>query len=178
MAYSERQIADAKRRSASILLDHLPKDRIISCYLTAGGGELLSSKLASPASSAALAANAFGYFLSEPGRLTLPVTGFEAGSALSVTLEAELRFPWTGGKHAWVDVAVETARELIGIESKRYEPYRDPHSSAFSSAYDRPVWGERMKAFELMRDSLQNGVRNFQHLDAAQLVKHAFALRT
>lgn len=67
---------------------------------------------------------------------------------------------------------------LIGIESKRFEPFRDNKSVSLSAAYDRPVWGNNMRRYEGMRDNLRSGATQFRHLDAAQLVKHAFGLVT
>jgi hypothetical protein len=67
---------------------------------------------------------------------------------------------------------------LIGIESKRFEPFRDVKSVSLSDAYDRPVWGGNMKSYERVRDRLRSGEDRFVHLDAAQLVKHAFGLVT
>jgi len=158
------------------LLDHLPKAAILARYQVAGGQELVSGKFANPESSAALAANAFGFFADRPQALSLPGL-VAAGDARRVDLEVEMRFPWSGGHHPWLDVGVETDGQLIGIESKRYEPFRDRKSANFSAAYSRPVWGGAMGAFEAMRDSLVQG-RAFVFLDAAQLVKHAFGLRT
>ena len=168
--------AAARQRARNAILDHLRPDAILDRYETAGGGEILSGKFASPESSAALAANAFGLFLDRPGLLTLPAPML--GAARAVTLEAELRFPWSGGRHPWLDVAIVTDDALIGVESKRFEPFRDKKRVALSEAYWRPVWGERMGAFERMRDHLASDERRYAYLDAAQLVKHAFGLRT
>jgi hypothetical protein len=75
-------------------------------------------------------------------------------------------------------VLIETPSHLIGIESKRYEPFRAKAPPTFSHAYWRPVWGERMKPFEAIRDRLRDQPDLYRHLNAAQLVKHAFGLRT
>ena len=165
----------AKARAA--LLDHLPKDAILACYQAAGGHELVSGKFANPESSAALAANSFGMFVMRPDLLSLPRGCMVGQSAQRVALEAEMRFPWSGGLHPWLDVGVQTTERLIGIESKRYEPFRDHKTAKFSTAYSRPVWGQAMGPYEAMRDALSAG-RHFAFLDAAQLVKHAFGLRT
>jgi len=164
-----------ERLARAALLDHLPKEAILARYEAAGGKEISSGKFASPESSAALAANAFGFFLEAPHLLALP--GMK-GRATNVTLEAEMRFPWSGGRHPWLDVAVETPTQLIGIESKRYEPFRDGKAAYFSDAYFQAVWGEAMQGFERMRDALATGTTRYATLDAAQLVKHAFGLRT
>ena len=89
------------------------------------------------------------------------------------------RFPWSGGRHPWLDAVVWTATQLIGVESKRYEPFRaGAKRASFSVAYDRPVWGERMNGYSAVRDRLRDGSLGFDHLDATQLVKHAYGLRT
>lgn len=73
---------------------------------------------------------------------------------------------------------MRTTSALVGIESKRYEPFRSKPTPALSEAYWRPVWGERMSGYARVRNALRDGVSGFRHLDAAQLVKHAFGLRT
>lgn len=169
-------LAGPLARARAALLDHLPKAAILARYQAAGGQELVSGKFANPESSAALVANAFGLFGERSDLLSLP--GDCLGhAAQNVDLEAQMRFPWSGGLHPWLDVGVQTAERLIGIESKRYEPFRDHKTATFSAAYARPVWGQAMGPYEAMRDALIAG-RRFAFLDAAQLVKHAFGLRT
>jgi hypothetical protein len=99
-----------------------------------------------------------------------------AGSALAVLLEEEVRFGWRGGFHPWLDVVIETNERFIGIESKRYEPFRDKKRIDFSSAFDRDIWGRNMGPFDAMRKALSNGRNQYTHLDATQLVKHAYGL--
>ena len=89
-----------------------------------------------------------------------------------------MRFPWRGGRHPWLDAAVETGTHLIGVESKRFEPFRDAKTVNLSDAYDRDVWGHGMRPFTAMRDALRSCDVAFAYLDAAQLVKHAFGLVT
>lgn len=170
-------LADPLAKARAALLDHLPKDAILARYQAAGGQELVSGKFANPESSAALVANAFGLFCERPELLSLPDGCLGSHGAQSVELEAQIRFPWSGGLHPWLDVGVQTAERLIGIESKRYEPFRDHKTATFSAAYARPVWGQAMGPYEAMRDDVSAG-RRFAFLDAAQLVKHAFGLRT
>ena len=69
-------------------------------------------------------------------------------------------------------------RLTLTVESKRFEPFRDRKTVSLSDAYDREMWGDRMGAFTTMRDALRAGATAFIHLDAAQLVKHAFGLVT
>ncbi|MBL4870864.1 MAG: hypothetical protein JKX72_07915, partial [Robiginitomaculum sp.] len=73
---------------------------------------------------------------------------------------------------------VETKTHLIGIESKRFEPFRDSKTAVFKPPYWREVWGDNMTGYEYLRDRLHERKLIYKHLDAAQLVKHAFGLRT
>ena len=145
----------------------------------APGGEIGSGNFDHPESSAALAANAFGFFLHRASGLPpLPGCRDEQWPARRLSLEATVRFPWSGGRHPVLDCLVATPSALIGVESKRYEPFRDKKFAAFSDAYWRAVWSNRMKGYERVRDRLRENPDLFSFLDAAQLVKHAFALRS
>lgn len=156
----------------------IPAGHVLNRLATAGGKEIESGKLSSPESSAALAVNCFGWFIERP-ELLPPLSGLEAaGVPELVDVEFCARFPWSGGRHPWLDAVVQTPTTLIGVESKRFEPFRDVKSVNLSDAYDRPVWGRDMKGYERMRDRLRSGEERFTHLDAAQLVKHAFGLVT
>ncbi len=168
---------------ANLLTEGLPQfwpgvavDHVIQRLRATGGKEIETGKFMSPQSSAALAVNAFGWFIERPEMLP-KVRGLgSVGVPLNVDDEYCARFPWRGGRHPWLDAMVRTDTHLIGVESKRYEPYRDRKSVSFSDAYDRPVWGDKMAPFERMRDQLRGGDVRFGFLDAAQLVKHAFGL--
>lgn len=160
------------------LLPYLDRDQIIARYRASPGNEIDSGKFASAESSAALAANTFGIFLGQSGNV-IDLPGIDLSRPIqSVELEKELRFPWTGGRHPWLDVVVETGTQLIGIESKRYEPFRTKASSAFSDAYLRPEWGSGMRGYEVARDAIRDGTETFRHLNAVQLVKHSLGLLT
>jgi len=162
----------------SVLLSHLDADAIFEVYRSAPGNELESGKLASPASSAALVANGSNLFLAAPDTLPLLPGIAAVWPPGSVTLEGIMRFPWAGGRHPCLDVLLDTPDTIVGIESKRYEPFRAKGVVALLDAYWRPVWGVRMPGFERVRDGLREGSLSFHHLDAGQLVKHAFGLRT
>lgn len=160
------------------LLPYLDRAAIEAAYAAAPGREFDSGKFFSPESSAALAANAFGLFFSDP-ELLPPLPGTEdcGWPALSVRPEATLRFPWRGGRHPWLDVVAETATAIIGVESKRYEPFRPrPKKPPFSEAYSRPVWGDAMAGYQRSRDELKDGTLRCEHLDAVQLIKHGLGL--
>jgi len=159
------------------LLNHLKRDLIERAYLTAAGNEIASGKMASPESSSALVANAFGMFLERP-HLLPPLPGLPemAWPATVVALEQQIRFPWSGGRHPWLDVFIETDTHIVGIESKRYEPFRSSSTARFSDAFWRDVWDSGMQPFLTLRDRLQDGTAGLPEIDAVQLVKHAFAL--
>jgi hypothetical protein len=162
-----------------LFLPGLPIDLIRKAFEAAPGNEIASGKFRHPESSAALAANTFGLFLNRPTDMPpLPNGDDWRWPASSVRLEATLPFPWADGRHPCLDVLIETEGALIGIESKRYEPYRDKPAGHFSRAYWRDVWGPGMAGYEHVRDAFHEHESAFTRLDAAQLVKHALGLRT
>ena len=162
-----------------LFLPGLPAKLIREYYAAAPGNEIETGKFGHPESSAALAGNAFGLFLESPNDMP-PIPGCEHwwSQASCVTLEATLQFPWHQGRHPCLDVLVITERAVFAIESKRFEPYRERQPASFSHAYWRRVWGNQMDGYEFIRDMLRGCGTLFSRLDAAQLVKHAFGLRT
>lgn len=161
------------------ILPGLPADTIRARYAAAPGKEVESGKFQSPESSAALVANAFGYFLDKPSALLpLPIGSDLGWQPMIIQLEVENRFPWTGGRHPWLDVVIETSTAIVGIESKRYEPFRGSPGTSLSDAYWRDVWGSRMNGYCRVRDDIRALTFRNECLDAAQLIKHAFGLRT
>ncbi len=160
-----------------VFLPGVPAERVLAALRRSPGGELASGKFDSPESSAALAVNAFGWFLDRPRSLP-PLPGVPMGHPETVEVEAEMRFPWAGGRHPWLDAAILSATTLVGVESKRYEPFRPRKAADFSEAYDSRDWGEGMGRFGAVRQALASGQLSYRHLDAVQLVKHAYGLRT
>jgi hypothetical protein len=162
-----------------LFLPGVPVGYVRERLYKADGHELSSGKLASSESSAALAVNTFGWFHDRPERLPLfSMLGMTAPRASLVEVEYCARFPWSGGRHPWLDAWIETHEAVVGVESKRFEPYRGGKKGALSEAYLRPVWHDRMVPYELLRDNLRSGDEDFDYLDAVQLVKHAFGLIT
>lgn len=142
----------------SPFLPGVPDELIRAALAAAGGNEIESGKLDSLESSAALAVNAFGWFINRPSDLpAFPTLADIDWPATRVDVERQMRFPWRGGRHPWLDAAVETQMHLVGVESKRFEPFRDAKSVNLSAAYDRDVWGGRMAPFTRMRDRLRAG---------------------
>jgi Restriction Endonuclease associating with ARP len=165
--------------SDELFLPGLPEKLIRAYYASAPGNEIETGKFGHPESSAALAGNAFGLFLESPNDLP-PIPGCEHwwSQPLRLSLESTLRFPWRGGRHPCLDVLIITERAVVALESKRFEPYRERQPASFSRAYWRRVWGHQMEGYEFLRDILKDCGSLFARLDAAQLVKHAFGLRT
>lgn len=165
--------------SDDLFLPGVPGEACLEALGKSDGNELASGKLISAESSAALALNTFGWFLERPHDLPkLPDLLDLDWPAKHVAIERQMRFPWRGGRHPWLDAAAETERHLIGIESKRFEPFRDKKLVNFSDAYERQNWGEDMAAYDSLRRDLTGGTVTFGHLDAAQLIKHAYGLVT
>ena len=160
-------------------LDGVSADKCLAALSAAAGQELVRGKFLSPVSSSALAVNCFGWFHDRAEALpVLPGLEDLDWPARSVQIEREMRFPWSGGRHPWLDAVIETDAHLIGVEAKRFEPFRDRKEAKFRDTYDRDVWGDGLEPFAAMRDRLKSSPRMFVHLDAAQLVKHALGLAT
>lgn len=165
---------------AERFLPGVPGRQIRKAYDDALGNEVVNGEFYgfdSPESSAALAANTFGFFLNRPNMLPpLPACdGVEWPTSL-LYIEKEVRFPWKGGKHPWLDALVVTPSALIGVEAKRFEPFRGKPKACFSKAFWREVWGHSMHGYQGMRDTLNENESLFAHLKADQLVKHALGL--
>ena len=155
----------------------VPAEALLAALRRSPGNEIASGKFASPESSAALVANAFGWFLNRPADLP-PLPGVPMAQPTEVDLTVEMHFPWQGGRHPWIDVAITTPTTLVGVESKRYEPFRPGKKTEFSDAFETRDWGQGMARYTAMRRALVSGDQTYRHLDAAQLVKHACGLRT
>jgi hypothetical protein len=160
------------------IVPHLPANEILAAYETAGGNEIESGKFESPRSSSALAANAFGFFITGAHKLPPFPVWPNMSPFHEVRLEAEMRFPWRGGKHPWLDVAAKSIDSLVGVEAKRFEPFEGRKKVNFVDTYWRDVWGDNLVGYQAMRDGLKAGEIKFKYLGAAQLVKHAFGLRS
>ena len=139
--------------------------------------EISNGRFDSPESSYALAANTFGFFLNRLEDLPpLPKMDREMWPVHSLDLERRVNFPWRGGKHPVLNVFISTPSAIIGIECKRFEPYRTPKDPPISETFWRPKWGDRMNGYQRVRDALCRNKKLYIHLDAAQLFKHALAL--
>ena len=161
-------------------LPGVPGPQVEEMYNAAPGNEIAIGKFDSPESSSALAANTFGFFLNRPGDLpSLPGCEDAKWPASWLALEKEVRFPWRARwGHPVLDVLITTSSALIGIESKRFEPFRGDPEAHFTDTYWRKVWGDSMNGYQRVRDALHEDESLYKSLKADQLVKHALGLRT
>jgi len=129
------------------LLPGVPVDYVTRQLGRAAGNELESGKFASQQSSAALAVNVFAWFQPRPHLLPAMPELADIGPAQSVDVEFQARFPWSGGRHPWLDAAVVAGNHLVGIECKRFEPFRDSKEAKFADTYleRRGLWPEEME---------------------------------
>ena len=157
-------------------LPDLPADALLAALRRSPGNEVDSGKFDSPESSSALAVNAFGWFLERPSALP-PLPGVPMGRPEEVEVAAEMRFPWHGGRHPWLDLAVTTPTTLVGVRATRYDPFRPAKATAFTEEYESRDWGPGMAPYDALRGGLTAGRLRFRHLDAVALVKQAYGLR-
>lgn len=162
----------------SKLLPGVPADYVFARLGSAAGKELESGKFLSEQSSSALAVNVFAWFQPQPEMLPwFPFLG-DLGHATAVDVECEARFPWSGGRHPWLDAMAVTGQHLIGIESKRFEPFRDSKLASFADTYleRRSLWPVTMETWFAALEALKRKPRHFRFLDAAQLIKHGLGI--
>src|SRR4051812_13649610 len=101
-----RVVQRRKPMTNGLFLPGVPEAYVRQRLTAAGGSEIGSGKFTHPESSAALAANAFGWFYNQPTCLpSLPGTT-RMGVAERVEVEFCARLPWSGGRHPWLDAAV------------------------------------------------------------------------
>ena len=159
-------------------LPGVPKEHVRYRLRQAARDGIGSDRLEHPESSAALAVNAFGWFIPRPQSLPILPGTEEAGAATRIEVAYCARFPLGGRKHPWLHAVVTTDTHLIGVVSKRCEPFRDAPRAQFGPAYQRTGRGADMQRWHLVRDGLRDGRIVYQHLDAAELVIHAYGLHS
>lgn len=102
------------------LLPGLPVEEILACYAAAAGNEIDSGKFGSIESSAALAANTFGFFLRSPQLLpAFPDTQDLGWPASMVTLEGVLRI---GSVSCILDCDIATAAGCLANHGLELPP--------------------------------------------------------
>jgi hypothetical protein len=139
--------------------------------LAAGDGDELAWKIRAVHSSAALVVNTFACWKQEPECLLL------AGRCGFDRLALEAKCPVVPGRRsAHLDAVAEAETEVVAVEAKLLEPLRRKRAE-FAPAYDGLSRGPGSSRWFGLVSRLRRESRLFQHLDAAQLVKHALGLR-
>ncbi len=143
-----------------------------SADLRNGGGNEMDQKFRAAYSSPALVVNCFARFKDEPKHLSLgDISGF-GSPVFEQKCAMGLR-----GEPPNLDLVCEGDNAIVAIESKCTEYIREKKNASFSSAYSEQIQDERHggKWFAAM-EQVTSGAMNFDRLDVAQLVKHAFGL--
>lgn len=143
--------------------------------LSSGDGNELRVRVGKPPSahavhsSAALVANAFGYWFGREGRLTIADrSGFD-----EVRLERQLRI-FKGGRAPNLDVVATGPGVSVAIESKLTETLSRKTASEWSDAYRRPECREGVgEGWVATLDAAMSGTYRTAWLDVPQLLKHA-----
>lgn len=154
------------------LLAGLPEE-ILDDFAVGDGGELEGDppKFCAAHSSSALAANAFGPFRTEPGRLTL------AGLNGFTEARFEEKLP-TGldGKPPNLDFFATGAEGTVTVESKFTEVLKR-QTANFKPSYHGAIARLAEPSWKDVYESLVLDPSRFAHLNAAQLVKHYLGMR-
>ena len=140
--------------------------------LRAGDGNELGTKFRAAHSSSALAVNCFAPFRARITDLTLE----PAGPFKMLQFERKCPTGLRGARAPNLDVVISGQAGVAGIESKLTE-HMAKHKARFSPAYKAQIRdGRREQGYfrEMLR--LMQTPDAYCHLDAAQLIKHAFGL--
>jgi hypothetical protein len=159
-------------------LPGVPKEHVLHRLRQAGGSTISRDILDHPESSAALSANAFGWFIPRPRLLPVLPGAEAAGAATRVEVAYCARDPRNGPGHPWLPAIIMTRSHLIGVVSKRCEPFRDAPSPPLRDTGQPPVRGSTMEKWRASRQDLMDAGIVYQHLDAAGLVVHAYGLHS
>lgn len=165
MAHDPKGYVEDARRN---LVTGVTTEMIQTDYCEGSGQEWLA-KIRAIHSSAALTANTFGRWKTDPAKINiLGFSGF-----FSLKLEAKCK-TGLGGTPPNLDVLLQSSKVVIGIESKLLEPLKRT-KPLFSPSYVR----DRLPLCEESWWNLLEQLRYWPpaHLDAAQLVKHYLGLR-
>ncbi len=154
-----------------VFLPGVPADAVLAALARLPGLDLDS-----PDSSAALVANGLGWFMDRPRQLP-PFPGVPMGLPEALELGVEVQLPMRGTRHPRLDAVVTTPTTLVGIASKRYQPFRPAKAVSFTEPFDSRDWGPGMARYGAVRKALAAGQQTYRQLDAVTLVKQAYALR-
>ena len=156
-------------------LDERARRAVESDFEGKGGSELRARGHARPKfhaahSSAALAANTFGPFLTQGTGLPLAERVYEGAASLEAECPSGLP-----GTPPTLDLLIE-GDDVLGVESKCTEPFTR-HEARFAPAYAEAT-AKLPRRWREEYDRLVEHPLRYRYLDAAQLVKHCLGLRT
>jgi hypothetical protein len=144
------------------------------------GGELgtvdAPGSMASLRSSSALAVNVFDAWRGED---IGPLASLFAADRLSDRLRFEVQFP-TGlkGIPPHLDVVIDREGGIpLAIESKFTEIYSPAHNDFRDSYFEKPGLWDGFDRIRELASAIADGSVRFEHLGAAQLIKHALGLK-
>ena len=146
----------------------------------AGAGDELGEpgrpgKLASLYSSSALATNMFDFWRGRNATALFDALGFDAGGSV---VRFEAKHP-TGlqGTPPHLDIELTDGQGTpVAVESKFTEPYGRIHSQFRPVYFERESLWEGMPRLRRLAERMDDGSVRFEHLHAAQLVKHILGL--
>lgn len=117
--------------------------------------------------------NAFAWFIPRPNLLPVLPGAEAAGTAVRVEVGYCARYPRNGLNHPWLHAVVITNSHLIGVVSKRCEPFREASSPRLRDTDCRPWQSSNMANRQASRQGLRDDGIVYQYLDAGGLVIHA-----
>lgn len=144
------------------------------------GSELGTSdapgSMASLRSSSALAVNVFDPWR---GRNLAPLASLFAANRFSNRIRFEVQFPTSlRGIPPHLDVVIDEEGHIpLAIESKYTEIYSPAHNDFRDSYFERPGLWDGFGYVHELEMGIAEGSVQFEHLGAAQLIKHALGLQ-
>lgn len=144
--------------------------KLIEHDFRAGKGSELDSKFQAAHSSAALAVNVFGRF--RDGQERFPVPGL--GELTLQKFERTFSTGLVGRIPPHLDASATGPHGVVAIESKCLE-YFTPKEAKFAPAY-QTLGNCRDTPWFVEMERLRDCPKDYEALDAAQLIKHAFGL--
>lgn len=158
------------------LLPQVKRKLFVADFAQGAGQELewktnVPPKMHAVYSSSMLAVNSFAPWKLDPH--CLPLAGLSQFDRIAFEARCPI-FPRATPPHA--DLLAENSTSVVYVESKCLE-YLSSHPARFSDRYFRMEGEARdSRYFEVMKKLRECPDSFFRHLDAAQLIKHAFGL--
>lgn len=141
-----------------------------------GKGDELKKKFRAPHSSAALAVNGFARFRDQSRIASLIVPKNIGGGFSDLKFEQKCPIDGVRGTPPHLDVVLLRSESVVGIESKLTEPIPGGKAADFKEVYDTIPNKRRNQGYYDEMQRLRSAPKDYQYLDAAQLIKHAFGL--